>query len=336
MILTTLAMMLGYRCNARCASCLWGEMLAQPGQMPTDEACRWIDQAEALGDLMLVGFSGGEPMLFPETLKDVMAYASRHHGLPSVISTNAFWARTRGEAHDLLKSLHDRGLRQLLLSMDDFHQAWIPLERVRNALLASADLQIATTLQCVVTKTSRRMSSYLDALALGEMPNLTTSEIPCTPVGFAAEKIPRTEFDRHEGVPADYCTMFQTLIVRPEGTVHLCCGPTFAIDALTAGNLHETDMTEIIETAEWDPLLNALALYNGPAHLAKTLSEAGAGHLVQEGYATSCHACHHILSQPEALARLREALAPQQAELFLKRTILDQISTERQVDLLNL
>jgi MoaA/NifB/PqqE/SkfB family radical SAM enzyme len=334
MILTTLALLLGYRCNARCASCLWGEMLARPQQMSIEEACRWIDQAEALGDLMLVGFSGGEPLLFPENLEDVMAYASSRHGLPSVISTNAFWARTPTEARRRLESLYERGLRQMLLSMDDFHQAWIPLDRVRNALAAAADLHIPTTLQCVVTKTSRRLAEYLDELALGEMPNLTTSEIPCTPVGFAADKIPRMEIEQQEGVPADYCTLFQTLIVRPEGIVHLCCGPTFAIDALTAGNLMETDMAEIIEAAEWDPLLNALALYNGPAHLAKTLSEAGAGDLVQAGYATSCHACHHILSQPEALAILREALAPQQAELFLKRTILDQISTERQVDLL--
>lgn len=331
---TTLGLMLGYGCNARCRSCLWGDLLNQKTRMTVRDACAWVDQAHGLGELRLVGFSGGEPFIQLEEMKEVMRYAQQTYGLPSVAVTNAFWAKTPRVAHEMLAELHGVGLRQLLLSVDEFHQEWIPLEQVGNALAAARELEIAPTLQCVVTRSSKKLSHYLEELGVEEGDEIMASEVPCSPIGFAA-KLSAEEFPSHREIPCDYCSLLQTLIVRPEGSVHLCCGPAFTIPCLTAGNLRQEPLEKIVERAEWNPLNNALALDKGPGGRVKDLL-AEAGRLPRRGFASSCHACHYLLAEPGVAEHLEEALAPQQAELFLKRTIVDQETTERGADILNL
>ena len=214
--LTTLGLMLGYGCNARCRTCLWGEQIHQPARMSIEEGCSWVDQAYALGDLLLVGFSGGEPFLYAKEMQAIIRYANNTYGLPSVASTNAFWAVTAERAQTILGDLYDLGLRELLISVDDFHQEWVPLERVRYCLRAAQALEIACTLQCLVTASSNKLEHYMRELDIPEGAKVMASEIPCTPVGFAAETLPASEFTLHPGVPSDYCTMLQTVIVPPK------------------------------------------------------------------------------------------------------------------------
>jgi len=333
---TTLGLMLGYGCNAKCRSCLWGEALNHGPRMSIEEACSWVDQSHSLGDLMLVGFSGGEAFLYLKEMKAIAAYVAEKYSLPSVAATNAFWAATPEKAESVLRSLHSLGLRQLLISADDFHQEWIPLERVKNCLAAAQSIGITCTLQCVVTESSNKLSYYLEVLGVTPGEHLFASEIPCTPVGWAATMIPGSDFALHSGIPKDYCTMFQALTVQPEGTVHLCCGPTFTVEALAAGNLHEEELHSMIGKAEWNPIFNALALGNGPCHLAHALAEDGTNDLLMPAYATSCHACQHILGRRDVAALLKQKLEPQAPELFLKRTILDQVSIDRNADVLRI
>ena len=336
MAYATLGLMLGYGCNAKCRSCLWGEALNHGPRMSVEEACSWVDQAYSLGGLMLVGFSGGEAFLYLKEMKAIAGYVAGKYGLPSVAATNAFWATTPEKAETLLRSLYSLGLRQLLISVDDFHQEWIPLERVKNCVTVAQSLRITCTLQCVVTESSKKMDYYLEALGVTPGEHLFASQIPCTPAGWAATKLPSSDFALHPGIPKDYCTMLQALTVQPEGTVHLCCGPTFTVDALAAGNLHDEDLPSIIEKAEWNPIFNALALGNGPCHLAQALAEQGASDFLMPSYATSCDACQHILGRPGVAALLNQKLEPQAPELFLKRTILDQVSVDRDSDLLRI
>lgn len=333
---TTLGLMLGYGCSARCRSCLWGESINHGPTMSVAQACSWVDQAHALGNLMLVGFSGGEPFLYQREMKAVARYACAQYGLQSVAATNCFWAITPEKTEGVLRSLHDVGMRRLLISVDDFHQEWVPLERVRNCVTAAQLLEMDCTLQCVVTASSKKLNHYLEALGVSRGERLFASEIPCTPVGSAATQIASSEFPVCEGIPKDYCTMLQALTVLPEGNVHLCCGPAFTVDALDAGNLNTERLDAVIEKAEWNPIFNALALGNGPCHLAAALSDEGKDDFFLPGYASSCHACNHILGQPDIATVLREKMEHQQAELFLKRTILDQVTSNRNTDVLRI
>jgi MoaA/NifB/PqqE/SkfB family radical SAM enzyme len=328
MAFNTLALMLGYRCNIQCRSCLWGDLHSHGPAMEVAEARGWIDEACRACDIRLVGFSGGESFLYLRQLRDLAGYCWSRHNLPSAVSTNGYWALNESKAEAMLRPLAELGLRELLLSVDDFHQEHIPLERIGHALRAARRLGIECTLQAVVTRTSRHIRAYMEDLGVTEEPGLRATEVFCTRMGWAASRIPAAEFPPRPGALSSYCSMLGPLIVRPEGTVHLCCGPAFAIPGLTVGNLRQERLADILQRAEWDPLFNALALGKGPSRLVECLRQTGRGDLIRDGYSFSCEACHDLLSVSGMDVLLREQLAPQQAELFLKRSILSQESVE--------
>lgn len=320
----TLALMLGYRCNARCRCCLWGDQLSSPDRIDIEEAKTWIDQAAALGASRRLGFSGGESFLYQREMLALADYARSRYQTVSVASTNAFWARTPERARQVLQPLRDAGMRELLVSADEFHQEFVPIERVRHALDAARELHVACTVQTIVTETSRRLADVQQALGLNDDGGLQWAEIPCTPTGWAATRIPGSEFPQRPGALTSYCSILRPVIVRPDGGVYLCCGATFAADALQAGNLRREPLKDILDRAGWDPLFNSLALSNGPAAIAHLLANDPAFALAGRSYSTSCEACEHILRQPGAASRIRSLLEPAQAALFLKRTILEQ------------
>lgn len=169
---STRALMLGYRCNVECRSCLWGDHRSNDTTIDIEEACRWIDAARNAADIRLVGFSGGESFLYLRELRALAGYCWTQHQLPSAISTNCYWALSESKAGEILEPLRELGLQQLLLSVDDFHQEHIPLDRVGHALRAGRRLGIECTLQAIVTRTSRRIRDYLADLGIEEGPGV--------------------------------------------------------------------------------------------------------------------------------------------------------------------
>jgi MoaA/NifB/PqqE/SkfB family radical SAM enzyme len=336
MSFTTLALMLGYRCNAKCRCCLWGDAHNQGPSLDVEQACSWIDQACALADLKLIGFSGGESFLYAREITALATYARQKYGLAAAASTNSYWAHSQKRAVEKLRPLYDAGLRQLLLSVDDFHQEFIPLDRVGNALRAAKQLGIQCTLQSIVTKSSRKISDFLAELNVQEGEGVQATEVFCTRIGWAATKVPDSEFPAQDNALSSYCSMLQPLVIGPDGAVYLCCGAAFATPALNLGNLTREPLKDILERAEWNPILNALSLGNGPAYLADCLRESGQGDLLRTGYSSSCEACCHILSTPGVTNFLETKLEPQRAELFLKRIVLSQEPSEHLLEVLHI
>lgn len=194
MMHTTLGLILGTGCNANCRICLWGSKLNNGPVMSVKNACNWIDQTHKYQGLKLIGFSGGELFLYLDTMKQIADYAMKKHGVPSGVSTNSFWAKTRDEAYNVLSILYEKGLREMLVSVDDFHQEYIPLEYVKNSLDVAQKLGIHSNIQCVKTQSSHGLRYYIKALGISSGENLQANEIQCTPIGSAASEIPREEF----------------------------------------------------------------------------------------------------------------------------------------------
>lgn len=324
---STLGLMLDYQCNIRCRSCLWGDELGNPVVADLREVRSWIDQAQELGTIHMVGISGAEPFVRYEDLRAIMYYAGRTYGLPSGVVTNAKWAESPNVATMRLQELWDVGMRGLMVSVDDFHQEWVPLSRVRNCLDAGREIGMECTLQTVVTKTSKKLDDYIKELGYEEWQDLHTSQFKCTPIGAAAKQIPVDEFEYQPGIPNNYCTLFRVVNVLPDGSVYLCCGAAFTCPSLKVGNLRKESLGTILERAEWDPLLNSLAIDNGPRQIAERLRRRG--RMTGESYCSPCHACHDILGQRRLAEEARRTLEPERAEIFAKRTILSQLVEER-------
>ena len=83
----------------------------------------------------LVVFSGGEPTLLGDDLFEGIAYAHERRLLTRVV-TNGFWGKSPEAAAAFVDRLIGAGLSEINISVDDLHQKYVPLWRVRNAYLA--------------------------------------------------------------------------------------------------------------------------------------------------------------------------------------------------------
>lgn len=326
---TTLGIMLSYKCNVRCRSCLWGSQVGRPEAANVDEVCKWIDQAYEIGTLQIVGFSGGESFIHFSSMRRIMYYAAKRYGLPSGVATNCLWATSPQVAKKRLSALYDVGLRSILVSVDDFHQEWVPLERVKNCILSAQELGMDCVIQCVITKRTKKLKDYISTLGIKVDEKIHLSEFDCIPIGSAAVKIDNVDFKSIPGIPSDYCSILQVVNILPNGAVHLCCGAPFAIEGLRAGNINQLTLGEILDRAEWDPVFNSLAINRGPMQLKQTLKKYGKDGFLMKSYSSSCHACWHILSKPRIVDFLRDKLEQKSPELFAKRTILFRIASEK-------
>ncbi len=127
-------LLLGYRCEARCASCY---LCCSPGPSPVVEAETalriWRELIDASPHGCRVHLTGGEPFLeFDRLLAIARGAAERGLGPLEKIETNAAWACDEPVIRERLGALDAAGMGKLAISADPFHQQFIPIERPRR------------------------------------------------------------------------------------------------------------------------------------------------------------------------------------------------------------
>jgi hypothetical protein len=131
-----------YRCNSHCKHCSVGQdkRASSPVAVDVELAVQIVDRvAQAYSPQSVMTF-GGEPLLFPDTVCAIHA-AARANQIPSrEIITNAGWPRSEGEFQAVASKLSDSGVTSMAISVDGFHQEYVPtdvLERNVRALVDS-------------------------------------------------------------------------------------------------------------------------------------------------------------------------------------------------------
>jgi MoaA/NifB/PqqE/SkfB family radical SAM enzyme len=111
-------------CNATCPQC--GMRITnkiERNRIPVTDIKRIIDAA-AQRNIQSISFTGGEPLLFPDDLVELIGYA-RQAGIPMIrTGTNGFIFRNSDEKEfnsrlqRIAKKLYDSGLRNFWISID--------------------------------------------------------------------------------------------------------------------------------------------------------------------------------------------------------------------------
>jgi len=83
-----------------------------------------------------VHIGGGEPLLKPDKILDILDVAQRHNIDIEYIETNASWYRDEASTMAVLRDLKDHGVHTLLISLDPYHNEYIPFWKVK-ALIAA-------------------------------------------------------------------------------------------------------------------------------------------------------------------------------------------------------
>lgn len=118
-------------CSGRCKHCSNGERTsAGDGSVDAKTTATAIKRLADRFKVESVMTFGGEPLLFADTVCKIHATA-RDCGIPKrQIITNGYFSRDERKIDKVSEALCASGINDLLLSVDVFHQEYIPLEPV--------------------------------------------------------------------------------------------------------------------------------------------------------------------------------------------------------------
>ena len=123
-----------YVCSSACAHCSYRSSPKRDrGYIAEERAAAVFRTSRQLGcSGMHIG--GGEPLLDPEGLKGVLRAARTEGMAVEYVETNSSWYRDEASAVALLRELRGLGCETLLVSIDPFHNEFIPFAKVKGVL----------------------------------------------------------------------------------------------------------------------------------------------------------------------------------------------------------
>ena len=121
-----------YRCTAACLHCCYGSSPKRGGEYMSKETADGI--FPFLGELGCgsVHIGGGEPFLDFGKLLEVCASAKKHRIAVEYIETNAFWYTDDDAVSRKIEKLMAAGVDCLLISVDPFHNEFVPYRKVKG------------------------------------------------------------------------------------------------------------------------------------------------------------------------------------------------------------
>lgn len=298
MKLKGLDIILTYECTGRCAHCCYR---CGPGRDRTMSVAEVEAYLAGVADQPLewILLFGGEPFFFPELLRASVELAAHQAGV--LVFTNGGWATDPDTARQRLADLQEAGLDYILFSVDAFHQANIPLERIAIGIEAARELGFSTIeidSRCLgqpEADNAFNRRTQADVARLAELCDLSGVNVhrgPARMVGRAADQL--SPFLPTSSAAPRACTLPgylggnlrapTTVEIHPGGWVNLCAG-------LALGNAQERALSEILTGYDPDehPIIQVL-VEEGPQGLLGLAQRHGFS--LPGGYVDGCHLCY--------------------------------------------
>lgn len=298
MHVSSLGLHLTDQCNARCQHCAYHCGPEVNGVMSFDDARQYLHRV-ARQSLELVCISGGEPCLYFDLVVNIVREAQAM-GVPSIwVFTNAYWAVNRTSANRKLTRLKEAGLTRLCLSADGFHQPFVPVGRVRQAMAVARDmgLEVVLDVRFLGPPQEHNPSNRVTRQVLEELGNLENVEIwqgqPWY-IGRAADRL-LSQLAQKPGIPSGNCPgpWAGGTLENPAGVDVDLYGEVTLCPGISIGNAKKHPLSSILaEYNSWQhPIIRELAI-GGPASLAEVAQHIG--YTPRADYVSECHLCYDV------------------------------------------
>ena len=129
-----------HKCTAKCRHCSYYAGPERKGVIGIRDAKILLSEAIKVDEPGYVSIAGGEPLLYVKKVMEISKFAA-DLGYKPMVFTNCFWAKTPSAAYKMLFSLKKAGIKTLITSADMFHQEYVPIEYVCNAVLTAKTLR---------------------------------------------------------------------------------------------------------------------------------------------------------------------------------------------------
>lgn len=295
-------LMLTYRCTNTCRHCMY--------RCSPKRADAWItlDTADAILDalarepqLMDIHFAGGEAMLKPDLLAEVIRRTAAHGIGISYLETNGFWASSVDQAEAEFRKLAEAGLDAVLISASPFHVEFIPWQRTRNCIAAAERVfgaggtivwtgEMARALDMLDPTRTHTCEEFLLAIGAEGQPERLERAYPIKPHGRVVEAMR----DSYTARPAS-AFAGQACANRLESTVHFHIDPegrlfTGSCPGITVAR---SDGYHPTITAGTHPIYTRLHAKGPTGLMAWAADEYGYTERA-EGYISECDLCYDV------------------------------------------
>ena len=293
-----------YRCNSNCEHC--NVKHKKKMNKPIDKylAVEIVNKISKKYHPQSIMTFGGEPLLHPEIVCAIHNEAKKSGISKRQVITNGYWFNDKDKVSEIVKQLKAAGVNNILVSVDAFHQEYIPLDIVKNTVetLIKEGFKVIKWNPCwVVNENHNNQYNIVTKNILKELDSLqiesASGNIVC-PEGSTIENLstymPVKQYlpkGRCEEMPyTDPLDSITSISIEPNGDVKICRG--FSI-----GNVFKADIIDILEN--YNPYANPemrIILEKGIEGLMELGKKSGIKPLVEDYYSI-CQMCISIRGQ---------------------------------------
>lgn len=244
-------------CNAKCRHCFVSPLMQRGDTAMEEETfAKAIELSASMGLERLV-FSGGEPFLYWERIKEYLLRHSIESGMHYSLCTNGYWANDQEKRKLLLKELREYNFDALEISTDVFHQEYIDFESCIEPLLVDAaklgfiiDVTVCYENIMQEGRTINRIKQILGDgghMHIRPVSGFGRAEYN----GIIARRLCETDGN---------CSTAGEICIRYDGEAYICCGPPIVYDIkeFELGNVLKDSISLIMEGYSNNTILKAM------------------------------------------------------------------------------
>ena len=134
-----------WQCGGKCKHCQIGDEINKPSShknVLSGYAAAAVKKLSAVFNITSVMTFGGEPLYYPYVTAAIHRAAAECGIETRQIITNGYFTNDAEKSRDAALTLADSGVNNLLLSVDAFHQEFIPIEPVRRFAQDLVDVKL--------------------------------------------------------------------------------------------------------------------------------------------------------------------------------------------------
>ena len=136
-----------YACTGKCKHCSEGDHAVCGEKINPPTAYDVVKKVAAEYDIKTVMAFGGEPLLCPEAVYSIMTAANELNISKRQVITNGYFSKDAAYIRAVAMRLAECGVNDLLLSVDAFHEEFIPLDVVKIFAIEAKNHNIPIRLQ---------------------------------------------------------------------------------------------------------------------------------------------------------------------------------------------
>ncbi|NLO83224.1 MAG: radical SAM protein [Clostridiales bacterium] len=125
-----------YKCSSKCRHCSYSSSPKWPDEYMTPSMADEIFSVLKRLGCYSVHIGGGEPLLKHDKILAVLEAAQRNNIGIEYIETNSSWYKDETSVMAVLKELKKHGVHTLLISIDPYHNEYIPFWKVKALIRA--------------------------------------------------------------------------------------------------------------------------------------------------------------------------------------------------------